>query len=109
MRTVKHFFATCRSLVRNETRPAPHLSPFALLAIGLLVFSCGPTYAQAGNTSDILQEISSATARVAKEATPAVVGIWVDIRTGAEQTSMQESRDDRLPRREGQNFVSLPS
>ncbi len=45
---------------------------------------------------NVLQEISDAVARIAERTTPAVVGIWVDIKPGAKQAS---SRD--LPREPG--------
>jgi len=39
----------------------------------------------------VLQEISNAVAQIAERTTPAVVGIWVDIPSGAEQTSSKDS------------------
>lgn len=62
---------------------------------------------QAKGTPDILQEISNATAKVVHNSTPAVVGIWVDINTRAEQTSMMQSRNGTLGETRAQNLVSL--
>ena len=42
------------------------------------------------NRPNVLQEISNAVARIAERTTPAVVGIWVDIQPGAEQTSSKD-------------------
>jgi serine protease Do len=59
---------------------------------------------------NVLQEISNAVARIAERTTPAVVGIWVDIPPGAEQTSSKdtpgwpESRDG-APRTEVRGWV----
>jgi serine protease Do len=62
---------------------------------------------QAKGIPDILQEISNATAKVVHNSTPAVVGIWVDINTRAEQTSMIQSRNGTLGEAGAQNLVSL--
>jgi serine protease Do len=43
------------------------------------------------NRPNVLQEISNAVARIAEQTTPAVVGIWVDIKPSAEQTSSKDS------------------
>jgi serine protease Do len=40
---------------------------------------------------NVLQEISNAVARIAERTTPAVVGIWVNIQPGTEQTSSKDS------------------
>ncbi len=91
----------------SETRLTLPISRLAFLAIGILMLVHGPAFAQAKNTPDILQEISHATAQVARKATPAVVGIWVDINVGAEQTSMRGARDEERGRQGIQNLVSL--
>jgi serine protease Do len=72
-----------RDMNRNAGAFLP-LAAFLALAVATSVF------AQAGGDSDILARISEATARVAKQASPAVVGIWVDIKPSAEQTALQD-------------------
>jgi serine protease Do len=64
--------------------------------------------AQGKVVPDILEELSNATALIAHQATPAVVGIWVDIKMGAEQTSMLQSRDETSGSGWAENLVSLP-
>jgi len=91
----------------NKTRLAMPISHTVFLAIGILMLPYSSTPAQAKSTSDVLQEISSATARVAKQATPAVVGIWVDIKTSAEQTSMKGSRAEKRGGDEVRDLVSV--
>ena len=63
--------------------------------------------AQTKGKPDILQEISSATAKIVRNSTPAVVGIWVDINMRAEQTAMMQSRNETSDRAGAQNLVSL--
>jgi serine protease Do len=65
--------------------------------------------ARASDGPKILQELSSATARVAEQATPAVVGIWVDIKTSAAQTSMEQPRDQIPGGGQARNLVSVLS
>jgi serine protease Do len=65
--------------------------------------------ARANDGPKILQELSSATARVAEQATPAVVGIWVDIKTSAEQTSMRQPRGQIPGGGRARNLVSVLS
>jgi serine protease Do len=59
---------------------------------------------------NVLQEISNAVARIAERTTPAVVGIWVDIPPGAEQTSSKDmpgwpGSRGRAPRTEVRGWV----
>jgi serine protease Do len=59
---------------------------------------------------NVLQEISNAVARIAERTTPAVVGIWVDIPPGAEQTSSKDMAGwpgsrGRTPRTEVRGWV----
>ena len=59
---------------------------------------------------NVLQEISNAVAQIAERTTPAVVGIWVDIPAGAEQTSSRDSSGwpgsrDEAPRTEVRGWV----
>jgi serine protease Do len=59
---------------------------------------------------NVLQEISNAVAQIAEQATPAVVGIWVDIPPGAEQTSSKDTPGwpgsrGRAPRTEVRGWV----
>jgi len=57
----------------------------------LLVLAAGvPGFAQAASGPDILAQISEATARVAEQASPAVVGIWVDIKPETQQTALKD-------------------
>jgi serine protease Do len=93
---------TCR-----ETHSIRPIFRVLLLAVALLMSPGGMVFAGAKNAPDILQEISSATARVARQATPAVVGIWVDIRTSPEDASIWQSRDDSLATGERQRLVSM--
>jgi serine protease Do len=87
-----------------------HLVFLALGSLGLLPASswaqtlkkpAAPTRdATAGqNRPNVLQEISNAVAQIAEQTTPAVVGIWVDIPPGVEQTSSQDT--PRRPEWEG--------
>ena len=73
-------------MYHNEMRFMRYTSLFSLFTFSLLMLLYGPAFAQAKNTPDVLQEISRATARVVQETTPAVVGIWVDIKASAEVT-----------------------
>jgi len=93
----------------KEIRFIRHNSQFLLLAFSILLPLHGFAFAQANSAPDVLQEISSATAQVVRQATPAVVGIWVDIRAGAEQTSMRQSRNGVLDNGPVRNLVSLPN
>jgi serine protease Do len=95
-------------MMYNKTDFKQHIFHFMLLAIGILVLPHGFAFAQSNNASNVLQEISDATARTARQATPAVVGIWVDIKTSAEQTSMLQSRD-KMPGGGARNLVSVLS
>jgi serine protease Do len=107
MKTVDISPAVRRTVTHTGTRGTRPISRLAFIAISTLMLVPGPARAQARDTSDILQEISSATARVARQATPAVVGIWVDIKAGAEQTSLRGSREDRHGSAGAQDVVSL--
>jgi serine protease Do len=99
----------------NKTLLTLRIWHFVLLAIVILLLSYGSASSQsnpardgqAQNVPDILQEISSATALVAEQATPAVVGIWVDIETDAKQTSMMQFREGTQGGGERRNLVSL--
>lgn len=62
---------------------------FLPLTAFLVLATAVPASAQAGREPDILARISEATARVAEQASPAVVGIWVDIKTDTEQTALE--------------------
>jgi serine protease Do len=96
MRTIRMTTSTGGSVMYNKTHFTQYIFHFMLLAFGILVLPHGPTFAQSNNAPNVLQEISNATARVARQTTPAVVGIWVDIKASAEQTSMLQSRDGTL-------------
>jgi serine protease Do len=97
-----------RPAIYNETPFMRHGLHFVLVVAGVLMLPHGPTFALAKNAPDVLRELSSATARVAREATPAVVGIWVDIKAGAEQTSMMSSRDEMQGYGQTANLAALP-
>ena len=60
------------------------------LAAWLIPAMTATVFAQAAGGADILAQISEATARVAEQASPAVVGIWVDIKPGTEQTALED-------------------
>jgi serine protease Do len=77
--------------------------------IGILVLAQLSGFAWAQDGPKILQEISSATARLAQQATPAVVGIWVDIKTSAEQTSMRQPRGQIPGSGQARDLVSVLS
>jgi len=94
--------------MNKEPRLVHRIFHLLLLVSGILMLLHGAAFAQAKKTPDILQEISSATARLAREVTPTVVGIWVDIKTSAEQTSMMESRQG-TPDGRARNLVSVLS
>ncbi len=79
-----------------------------LLGLGLVTFTSSPALAQTKNTPDILAEISHATAKVAKETSPAVVGIWVNLKDNAGEPSTEQSRDDRLGNGQTQDLVAFP-
>jgi serine protease Do len=97
----------CGPALHSETRFTLHISHVMFLAVSILMLPRGLAVAQAESTPGILQEISSATARVAKQTTPAVVGIWVDIKTSAEQTAMRGSRDEKHSGGEVRDLVSV--
>jgi len=77
--------------------PTSHLVFLALCVLSLLPFSSPAqtskkaAAATGQDRPNVLQEISNAVARIADRTTPAVVGIWVDIQPGAEQTSSKDS------------------
>ena len=96
------------SVMNNITHFTRHIFHFMLIVIVVMMVLQGPTFAKSNNVSNVLQEISNATARVARQTTPAVVGIWVDIKTSAEQTSMLQSRDE-MPGGRARNLVSVLS
>ncbi len=83
-----------------------HSSTFIFFLTILLTFTVS---SQGKSSSNVLQEISNATARVAKDVTPAVVGIWVDINAGSEQTSMNQSLDENLKDGQMPNMVAFIS
>jgi serine protease Do len=109
MRTIGTSRTAGNSATYSEKRFMQRICRLVLLAVGVLMLPHGPTFARAKNAPDILQEISSATARVARQATPAVVGIWVDIKASAEQTSMMSSRDQMQGYGQMANLAALPS
>jgi serine protease Do len=108
MRAIRMNNATGGSVTNDVTHFTRHIFHFILIAIGILTLLNVAVFAQSNNASDVLQEISNATARVARQTTPAVVGIWVDIKTSAEQTSMLQSRNKMLGG-EARNLVSVLS
>ncbi len=69
-----------------------HRSVF--LIFGCCLFICfgarGPAFAQGDSGSNILRQISSATAQVAEKTAPAVVGIWVDIQVGTQKAALED-------------------
>ena len=68
---------------------------YALLLLFVIpVFPQSRVLAQTKDAPNILREISNATARVVKQAKPAVVGIWVDINMEAEQAYYQGARGE---------------
>jgi serine protease Do len=107
MRTIRMTTATGGPVMYKETHFEQHIFHLILLTIGILLLSHVSVFAQSKNAPNVLQEISDATVRVARQATPAVVGIWVDIKTSAEQTSMRQSRAGRLGGGQAQNLVSV--
>lgn len=66
------------------------------LVASLILATPAFALAQAAGGPDILAQISEATARVAEQASPAVVGIWVDIKPDTEQTAL-ENPSESLP------------
>ncbi len=68
------------------------LLPVSSLAQASKKAATPPAESAAGQgRPNVLQEISNAVAQIAERTTPAVVGIWVDIPSGAEQTSSKDS------------------
>jgi len=59
------------------------------------------------NRSNVLQEISDAVARIAERTTPAVVGIWVDIKPGAKQASSRNNPREPGSRDAGQSTETM--
>jgi serine protease Do len=55
----------------------------------LILTTAASVFAEAGGGANILAQVSEAAARVAEQASPAVVGIWVDIKPGTEQTALE--------------------
>jgi serine protease Do len=108
MREIRINAATDGPITSVKTDFEGHIFHIILLVIGIFMLPCGFAFAQSNKAPDILQEISNATARVARQATPAVVGIWVDIKTSPEQTSMMQSRDN-IPDGKAQNLISVLS
>ncbi|MCL5281713.1 MAG: trypsin-like peptidase domain-containing protein, partial [Planctomycetes bacterium] len=98
-----------------------YLALVALCALSLLPASslaqaskkAAPAVGNAATRQDrpnVLQEISNAVAQIAERTTPAVVGIWVDIPPGAEQTSSKDTPGwpgarGRAPRTEVKGWV----
>ena len=91
------------SIVRKKVHSAGYFSYFVLIVFGFLIITGGTAYSQTRNFSEVLKEISTATETIANKATPAVVGIWVDIKPSIEQTASD------IPLDEGQmqNHVSM--
>ncbi len=80
----------------TRTRPAsshrvkknPWVLPVSTVL--LVLATVVPGFGQSGGGSDILAQISEATARIAEQASPAVVGIWVDIKPETQQTALKD-------------------
>ena len=99
-----------RDTQRNGSRnqlPFYEIFKFVLFTICLLVLSQESAFSQTKTSPDVLQEISTAIAKVAGQTSPAVVGIWVDINPGSEETSMNQSLDESLRDQQKRDFVSL--
>ena len=97
-----------RDTQRNGSRnqlPFYEIFKFVLFTICLLVLSQESAFSQTKTSPDVLQEISTAIAKVAGQTSPAVVGIWVDINPGSEETSMNQSLDESL---RDQQKISFP-
>jgi serine protease Do len=94
-------------MCNNEMRFMRQTSGFLLFTFSILMLLYGPGFAQAKNAPDALQEISRATARVVQKATPAVVGIWVDIKASPEQISTMQSRNGIPGNDRARNLASL--
>jgi len=72
-------------LSRHKTMDLWALLPL----IGFITWAT-PAFAQTPGGTDILAQISDATARVAERASPAVVGIWVDIKPETQRTALED-------------------
>jgi serine protease Do len=107
MREYGKYPAIRRSEIYQRTMFALWMRCLTLFGLSAVVSTLSPAFAQASNTPDILAEISHATAQVARQTTPAVVGIWVNLRAGAGETSMEQSRDDRLGKLPSRGLVAL--
>ena len=107
MRTTRTTETRSDSARHRRNASTNHTFKIGLFAIGLLIVSVGVVLAQTKNSPDVLQEISTAIAKVAGETSPAVVGIWVDINPGSEETSMNRSLNQRLSEQQRRDFVSL--
>lgn len=79
-----------RSDIKLQQHPMRHpcgvLSVIVLIALALT----GTLFAQTAGGPDILAQVSEAAARVAEQASPAVVGIWVDLKPETRQTALQD-------------------
>ncbi len=92
--------------VLSRTCLARKASRLAFLVLCGVVFvpvsSLGQTAAKT-NRPNVLQEISDAVARIAEQTTPAVVGIWVDIKSPPTQTSSKNAPREPGSQDEGQS------
>ena len=74
---------------------APRSQSHSLVVFGCCLFTCfgvaEPACAQGNSGSDILRQISGATAQVAEKTSPAVVGIWVDIPADTQNAALEDS------------------
>jgi serine protease Do len=109
-------------------RPSDRHTTFRAWSLVLAVSCClalGPAYSLAQTSTksveppaagatppgargpNVLQEISDAVARIAERTTPAVVGIWVDIKPGAKQASSRNKRSEPRSEDEGQSTEAI--
>jgi len=103
--SIKH-----RSMTGKRTWFAPWISRLICLGVCVVTVASGPALAQAQakSTAHVLADISHATANVARQATPAVVGIWVDLKPGAGEMPVDQSENSGLGNAQTKNLVALP-
>lgn len=97
----------CNSISRMKTSLKKNIYRFIFFFISLLILTPINAFGRGTNSPDILQEFSSATARVARDVTPAVVGIWVDINAGSQETSMNQPPEGNPNNRQQRDMIAF--
>ncbi len=98
-----------KALTGPRTRFARWMSCLVLLGVAVVFSADGPALAQTNSAPNVLAQISQATAKVVHEATPAVVGIWVDLKAGAGEMPTHPSESSGMGNSQTRNLVAFPS